>query len=103
MANGLRSCPVVGLRKPANTTALASRSWRTHFARFFAGDFGDWRACELLRTGFVQNRERLFGSSRAVVFDLFYGDASRLAEWRAAAYPGLEAIQTDGGHDPADA
>ena len=77
-------------------TSLSSRTWRTHFERFFAGEFGDERACDLLRTPFVERRRDLFGDRSVVVLDFFYGEPALREEWAGTEHQGLREITLPG-------
>ena len=100
---------IAGLPSPGVGTRLpASLVWRQHFREFFAGRIGDVRACDLLRTGFIQGRRQEAGLAAllqgrpVIAVDLMLTDTSSedaRANWidseRAAGLDEMAADSSD--------
>ena len=96
---------IASLTAPRFATSLRRTSWRQHFEDFFTGRVGDKRACALLRTGFVEARQRRYGIGEllpngAVVIDMYYGLEDRVGHWAETRSERLRGLPTS---DPGSA
>lgn len=90
---------VASVTSPSRAASLRRTAWKQHFEDFFGGRVGDRRACELLRTGFVQDRQRRYGVAEilvpnAVIFDMYYGREEGMQGWAEGRGDRLGAVET---------
>jgi hypothetical protein len=98
---------VASVVAPRLAASLRRTSWKQHFEDFFAGRVGDRRACALLRTGFIRERQRRYGVSQvlrpnSLIVDMYYGSEEGLAGWaegRESRLAGVEAHPIDLGRN----